>query len=101
MGVETGFGKKNDYMAYLKDYMKNVVKYLEEHNRAGEVDTFKKNINGVIRSSCQVQRSSVLPRRVHESCRHDRPHRVQRHRRRGATGHHVLQARIGGGESLK
>merc|ERR1711972_540945 len=37
--VETGFGKKNDYMAYLKDYMKNVVKYLEEHNRGGEVDT--------------------------------------------------------------
>merc|ERR1711890_9556 len=47
--VETGFGKKNDYMAYLKDYMKNIVKYLEEHNRAGEVDTFKKNINGVMK----------------------------------------------------
>merc|ERR1712126_196289 len=47
--VETGFGKKNDYMAYLKDYMKNVVKYLEEHNRGGEVDTFKKNINGVMK----------------------------------------------------
>merc|ERR1712076_171237 len=40
---------KNDYMAYLKDYMKNIVKYLEEHNRAGEVDTFKKNINGVMK----------------------------------------------------
>merc|ERR1711890_105834 len=47
--VETGFAKKNDYMAYLKDYMKKVVKYLEENNRAGEVDTFKKNINGVMK----------------------------------------------------
>merc|ERR1711936_712182 len=46
---ETGFAKKNDYMAYLKDYMKKVVKYLEENNRAGEVDTFKKNINGVMK----------------------------------------------------
>merc|ERR1712107_761688 len=26
--VETGFAKKNDYMAYLKDYMKKIVKYL-------------------------------------------------------------------------
>jgi hypothetical protein len=47
--VETGFAKKNDYMAYLKDYMKKIVKYLEENNRAGEVDTFKKNINGVMK----------------------------------------------------
>merc|ERR1712113_1081228 len=47
--VETGFAKKNDYMAYLKDYMKKVVKYLEENNRAAEVDTFKKNINGVMK----------------------------------------------------
>merc|ERR1712020_194813 len=47
--VETGFAKKNDYMAYLKDYMKKVVKYLEENNRSGEVDTFKKNINGVMK----------------------------------------------------
>merc|ERR1711893_210393 len=44
--VETGFAKKNDYMAYLKDYMKKIVKYLEDNNRAAEVDTFKKNING-------------------------------------------------------
>ena len=36
-------------MAYLKDYMKKVVKYLEENNRSGEVDTFKKNINGVMK----------------------------------------------------
>ena len=27
-----------------------VVKYLEDHNRAGEVDTFKKNINGVMKN---------------------------------------------------
>ena len=47
--VETGFAKKNDYMAYLKDYMKKVVKYLEDNNRAAEVDTFKKNINGVMK----------------------------------------------------
>merc|ERR1711963_911390 len=47
--VETGFAKKNDYMAYLKDYMKKIVKYLEDNNRAGEVDTFKKNINGVMK----------------------------------------------------
>merc|ERR1712053_66022 len=47
--TETGFGSKKDYMVYLKDYMKKVVKYLEENNRAGEVDTFKKNINGVMK----------------------------------------------------
>merc|ERR1712058_96529 len=47
--VETGFGSKNDYMVYLKDYMKKVVKYLEDNNRAGEVDEFKKNINGVMK----------------------------------------------------
>ena len=27
-----------------------MVKYLEDHNRAGEVDTFKKNINGVMKN---------------------------------------------------
>jgi hypothetical protein len=27
-----------------------VVKYLEDHNRAGEVETFKKNINGVMKN---------------------------------------------------
>merc|ERR1711862_400415 len=47
--VETGFGSKKDYTAYLKDYMKKVVKYLEDNNRAGEVDEFKKNINGVMK----------------------------------------------------
>ena len=47
--VETGFGKKADYMTYLKDYMKKVVKYLEENNKADQVDDFKKNINGVMK----------------------------------------------------
>ena len=48
--TETGFGSKKDYMVYLKDYMKKVVKNLEENDRTSEVDTFKKNINGVMKS---------------------------------------------------
>ena len=47
--VETGFGSKKDFTVYLKDYMKKVVKYLEENDRAGEVDDFKKNISGVMK----------------------------------------------------
>merc|ERR1712123_551561 len=47
--VETGFGSKKDYTVYLKDYMKKVVKYLEDNNRTAEVDEFKKNINGVMK----------------------------------------------------
>merc|ERR1712211_72139 len=47
--VETGFGKKADYMNYLKDYMKRVVAYLESNNKADQVDSFKKNINGVMK----------------------------------------------------
>merc|ERR1712200_205265 len=47
--VETGFGSKKDYTVYLKDYMKKVIKHLEDNNRAGEVDEFKKNINGVMK----------------------------------------------------
>merc|ERR1711929_35495 len=47
--TETGFGSKKDYMVYLKDYMKKVVKYLEENDRAGEDDVFKKNINNVMK----------------------------------------------------
>ena len=47
--VETGFGSKKDFTVYLKDYMKKVVKYLEENNRSGEVDDFKKNISGVMK----------------------------------------------------
>jgi len=47
--VETGFGSKKDYTVYLKDYMKRVVEYLTKNDRAGEVDEFKKNINGVMK----------------------------------------------------
>jgi len=47
--VETGFGSKKDFMVYLKSYMKKVIKYLEENDRAGEVDDFKKNVNGVMK----------------------------------------------------
>jgi len=47
--VETGFGSKKDYTVYMKDYMKKVVEYLEKNDRAGEVDGFKKNINGVMK----------------------------------------------------
>merc|ERR1712133_147001 len=47
--TETGFGSKKDYLVYLKDYMKKVVKYLEDNNRAGEVDSFKTNINKVMK----------------------------------------------------
>ena len=47
--TETGFGSKKDYMVYLKDYMKKVVKYLEDNGRSGEVDTFKTKINGVMK----------------------------------------------------
>merc|ERR1712073_250095 len=47
--VETGFGKKADYMNYLKDYMKRVVTYLESNDKADQVESFKKNINGVMK----------------------------------------------------
>merc|ERR1719318_482523 len=47
--VETGFGSKKDYTVYLKDYMKKVVKHLEDNDRTAEVDEFKKNINGVMK----------------------------------------------------
>jgi hypothetical protein len=47
--VETDFGTKKDYTVYLKDYMKKVIKYLEDNNRAAEVDDFKKNINNVMK----------------------------------------------------
>merc|ERR1712110_132927 len=41
--VETGFGSKKDYTTYLKDYMKKVVKYLEEDEKTkDQVDGFKK-----------------------------------------------------------
>merc|ERR1712008_482681 len=47
--VETGFGSKKDYTIYLKDYMKKVIKHLEDNGRTAEVDEFKKNINGVMK----------------------------------------------------
>merc|ERR1712037_621945 len=40
--VETGFGKKADYMNYLKDYMKS-------NDKKDQVEGFKKNINGVMK----------------------------------------------------
>jgi len=47
--TETGFGSKKDFTTYLKDYMKKVVKYLEDNDRKGEIDDFKKNISGVMK----------------------------------------------------
>ncbi|TRY67453.1 hypothetical protein TCAL_06441 [Tigriopus californicus] len=47
--VETGFGSKKDFTVYLKDYMKKVVKHLEDNDRASEVDGFKKNISNVMK----------------------------------------------------
>nr|ACO10952.1 Translationally-controlled tumor protein homolog [Caligus rogercresseyi] len=47
--VETGFGSKKDYMVYLKDYMKKVVSYLEKNDQKDQVDTFKTNINKVMK----------------------------------------------------
>lgn len=44
-----GFGTKKDYMTYLKEYMKKVVKYLEDNDRKDEVEVFKKNINNVMK----------------------------------------------------
>merc|ERR1711862_799216 len=40
--VETGFGKK-------ADYMNRIVTYLESNNKADQVESFKKNINGVMK----------------------------------------------------
>merc|ERR1712080_730197 len=47
--LEGSNASKKDYLVYLKDYMKKVVKYLEDHDRAGEVETFKKNINNYVK----------------------------------------------------
>ena len=44
-----GFGSKKDYTVYLKDYMKKVIKHLEDNNRGEEVETFKNNINKVMK----------------------------------------------------
>jgi hypothetical protein len=47
--VETGFPDKKAFTDYLKSYMKKVVKYLEENNKAGEVESFKANISKVMK----------------------------------------------------
>ena len=48
--METGFGSKKDYTTYLKDYMKKVVKHLEEDDDTkDQVDGFKKNIQTVMK----------------------------------------------------
>ena len=47
--VETGFGDKKGFTTYLKDYMKKVLKYLEENDRKDEIDEFKANINKVMK----------------------------------------------------
>jgi len=47
--VETGFGDKKGFTAYLKAYMKKVLKYLEENDRTAEIDEFKANINNVMK----------------------------------------------------
>ena len=47
--VETGFGDKKGFTAYLKAYMKKVLKFLEDEDRASEIDEFKTNINNVMK----------------------------------------------------
>merc|ERR1711992_525098 len=47
--VETGFGSKKDYTVYLKDYMKKVVKYLEDNDMGDQVADFKTNISKVMK----------------------------------------------------
>merc|ERR1712064_198382 len=39
--VETGFGSKKEYTVYLKDYMKKVIKYLEENDMKDLLGKFK------------------------------------------------------------
>jgi len=46
---ETGFGTKKDFTVYLKDYMKKVVKHLEENDMKDQVDAFKTNIQKVMK----------------------------------------------------
>merc|ERR1712156_884120 len=47
--VETGFGDKKGFTAYLKAYMKKVLGYLEENDRKDEIAEFKSNINNVMK----------------------------------------------------
>ena len=48
--VETCFRTKKDYTKHLKDYMKRLIKYLEDNNRGGEVEQFKTNITQVLKN---------------------------------------------------
>eukprot|EP00088_Acartia_fossae_P011291 TRINITY_DN156_c0_g2_i1.p1 TRINITY_DN156_c0_g2~~TRINITY_DN156_c0_g2_i1.p1 ORF type:complete len:173 (-),score=65.50 TRINITY_DN156_c0_g2_i1:160-678(-) len=45
----TGFGSKKDYMTYLKGYMAKVTKHMEENGKKDQVDSFKANINKVMK----------------------------------------------------
>ena len=47
--VETGFGSKKDFTVYLKDYIKKVVKYLEDNDMGDQVADFKTNISKVMK----------------------------------------------------
>jgi len=47
--TESGFGSKKEYQLYLKDYMKRVVKHLEENGKKDEVESFKTNIAAVMK----------------------------------------------------
>eukprot|EP00088_Acartia_fossae_P011294 TRINITY_DN156_c1_g1_i1.p1 TRINITY_DN156_c1_g1~~TRINITY_DN156_c1_g1_i1.p1 ORF type:complete len:173 (-),score=62.94 TRINITY_DN156_c1_g1_i1:110-628(-) len=47
--TQTGFGSKKDYMTYLKGYMAKVTKHMQDNGKADKVDTFKSNINKVMK----------------------------------------------------
>merc|ERR1712126_378973 len=99
--TETGFGSKKDYLVYLKDYMKKVVKYLEDNNRAGEVNAFKKNINNYMKDL--LAKFKDLQFFVGESMDNDAMIVIvlQGLSRRGETGLIGLQARTRGREGLR
>merc|ERR1712226_1774899 len=99
--TETGFGSKKDYMVYLKDYMKKIVKYLEDNERAGEVETFKKNMNNYMKEL--LPKFKDLQFYVGESMDNDNDsHRgLQGVSRGGEASSLGLQARTRGGEGLR
>jgi len=47
--VETGFGKKKEFLLHLKDYMKKLTDKLKAEDRTDEVDEFQKNVNKVMK----------------------------------------------------
>merc|ERR1712025_1207138 len=59
--VETGFGKKADYMTYLKDYMKRIVTYLESNNKADQVESFNGVMKGLLEDSMIYNSSQENP----------------------------------------